>query len=147
MAFVSQYITLVLMAGIDKEWRKINTSVLLFGAICQLFYMIYLYIIEKTSMYRYMIYFVLFMLLFILLAILQKKKEHYILQILLLLTYIAWLLDWKAIVPICILSFVTTLILHVISKKEYQLIPFGFAIGFSTIVYQIVENFIEFWRI
>lgn len=140
VVFVFSYVTLVLVAGIDKEYRKINISVLLFGAICQVSYMIYLYIIEETIMYRYIIYLLVFMILFISLAILQKKKEYYFGQVLLLFSYIVFVLDFKSILPIIVLSF----ILHIFSKTKDQKIRFGFIISFSTIVYWIVENWIKF---
>lgn len=85
ISFVFQYVTLVIVAGIDKEYRKINSSVLLFGIICQLLYMLYLYMVKQFNMYRYIIYFMLFIIMFI---IHKKNKENYITQILLLESYI-----------------------------------------------------------
>ena len=85
ISFVFQYVTLVIVAGIDKEYRKINSSVLLFGVICQLLYMLYLYMVKQFNMYRYIIYFMLFIIMFI---IHKKNKENYITQILLLESYI-----------------------------------------------------------
>lgn len=146
VAFVALYVTLVLVSGIDKEYRKINPSILLFGILCQAGYMLYLYIIEATSMYRYYIYLGVFLILFIACMILRKKKkEIYWLEILLLFSYILLVLNWKATLVIFILSFVVIAIWQMISKTKYQKIPFGFVIGISTIVCAIVENFIEFW--
>lgn len=85
ISFVFQYVTLVIVAGIDKEYRKINSSVLLFGVICQLLYILYLYMVKQFNMYRYIIYFMLFIIMFI---IHKKNKENYITQILLLESYI-----------------------------------------------------------
>lgn len=142
LAFVFIYITMVIVAGIDKEYRKINSSVLLFGTICQTIYMVYLYVLEETTMYRYIIYFILF----IVLQILQKKKKAYWLEILLLLSYILLVFDFKSLVPIFGISLCLGLLFKV-SHKKIQNMPMGFIIGISTIVYAIVENLIEFWII
>ncbi len=142
IAFVFMYITIVIIAGIDKEYRKINSSVVLFGTICQTLYIVYLYVLEHTTMYRYIIYFMLFIILWIL----QKKKKAYWLEILLLLSYILLVFDFKSLVPILVL----TICVEQISKIKYKKIenmPIGFMIGISTIMYSIVENFIEFWII
>lgn len=150
IAFVWMYITVVLVSGIDKEYRKINQSVLLFGVIGQAFYMLYLYIIEATSMYRYIIYFVIFVALLIGYYILRKKKECYWLEIILFLSYLVLILELKAVAVIMILSLFFMLILRLMFPKKYEKItniPWGFIIGCATIFYAIVENFLEFWMI
>lgn len=150
IAFVFIYVTLVIIAGIDKEYRKINASVLLFGGICQTIYMLYLYIIEDASMYRYIIYFGIFVILFYVNHSLHKKKESYLFQIVLLLAYVVFAMDWKLILPIILLSFGVNLSLHCLNKAKYasiQNMPSGFCICFSTIVCKIMANFIEFYLI
>ncbi len=142
-AFVFFYITLVLIAGIDKEYRKINSSVLLFGAICQTIYMLYLYIIENTSMYRYIIYMIVFVICWIVLRILGKEKQYYPLEIALLLSYILLVVKTESMLPILIF----TIVLAILSAMRKQKISLGFMISFFTIVYKIVENVIEFWII
>ena len=42
--FVFVYTTLVLIAGIDKEYKKINLPVLIFGGVINIIYILYLYI-------------------------------------------------------------------------------------------------------
>ena len=80
-AFFALYFTfVVLMAGIDKERREINRSVLAYGIILSILYMIYLYIIEKTSIYRYIIYLVAYTIILLVDNITLKKyaKNKYI---------------------------------------------------------------------
>lgn len=146
--FVFIYVTLVIVAGIDKEYRKINPSVLLFGEICQALYILYLYIIEHPSMYRYSIYFALFILIFLINHIKQKKKESYVLQFSLLLSYCLLIVDLKAMVYIFFFSMVLLTILYFMTKQKNKMtrnMPFGFVMAFSTICYIIVENFIKFY--
>ena len=138
--FVFSYTTLALIAGIDNENKKINFSILIFGGITQIIYILYLYIIEKyTSMYRYSIYMLIFIIIFVFSVISQKKKENYKIQLLTLFTYILTIIDIKGII------FVTSVeILYQISakiKKTKNLSP-GFIACISAICYKIVENII-----
>ena len=72
--FVLYFTFIILMAGIDKENRTINKSVLMYGVIISIMYIVYLYIIEKTSIYRYAIYLVLFLALLLFDTINLKKR-------------------------------------------------------------------------
>lgn len=72
--FVLYFTFIVLMAGIDKEYRTINKPVLMYGVIVSIMYIVYLYIIEKTSIYRYVIYLTLLLIILILDTIRLKKK-------------------------------------------------------------------------
>ncbi len=74
-SFFALYFTfIVLMAGIDKEYKTINKPVLMYGVIISIMYIVYLYIIEKTSIYRYVIYLTLLLIILILDTIRLKKK-------------------------------------------------------------------------
>lgn len=85
--FVLYFTFIVLMAGIDKEFKTINKSVLMYGVVISIMYIVYLYIIEKSSIYRYVIYLVLFVILLILDTISLKKynKESYTYSILIII--------------------------------------------------------------
>ena len=72
--FALYFTFIVLMAGIDKEYRTINKPVLMYGVIISIMYIVYLYIIEKTSIYRYVIYLTLLLIILILDTIRLKKK-------------------------------------------------------------------------
>lgn len=71
--FVLYFTFIILMAGIDKENRTINKPVLMYGVIISIMYIVYLYIIEKTSIYRYVIYIVAFLIILLLDTITLKK--------------------------------------------------------------------------
>ena len=77
---------LIIIAGIDKENRKINKPVLAYEIIILSLYMIYLYIVENANMYRYVIYLFVLVILFIINLIKFKKIKinSYIVEILIL---------------------------------------------------------------
>lgn len=50
---------IVIIAGIDKEKRMISKPVLLYEIIILSIYMIYLYVVEKNNIYRYVIYLII----------------------------------------------------------------------------------------
>lgn len=89
--FVLYFTFIVLMAGIDKEYRTINKPVLMYGVIISIMYIIYLYIIEKTSIYRYVIYLALFLILLLLDTIKLKKhaQNSYLCSILMVIIIMA----------------------------------------------------------
>lgn len=90
--FLILYFTLIiLIAGIDKEKRTINKPVLMYGVIISIMYMIYLYIIEKTSIYRYVIYLALLFFILIIDSITLKKhaKNNYTYSILIFIIIMA----------------------------------------------------------
>lgn len=89
--FVLYFTFIILMAGIDKESRTINKPILMYGVIISIMYIVYLYIIEKTSIYRYVIYIVLFIILLLLDTLTLKKhaKNNYTYSILITIIIMA----------------------------------------------------------
>ena len=84
---VLYFVTLFILAGIDKEKGKVEKTVLLFGYVIETLYIIYLYIVEKDpNIYRYVIYLSIICVLIILdILILRKRvKNSYPIEILLL---------------------------------------------------------------
>ena len=80
-AFIALYLTFViLLAGIDKENRKIEKSVSMYGILLSIAYIVYLCIIEQDSIYRYIIYLVFYILILILDTITLKRyaKNSYV---------------------------------------------------------------------
>ena len=73
---------LFIIAGIDKQNRTIQVSVLLYESIISILYMIYLYVVEEANMYRYVIYLCLFCLLelYNIRYIRKNGKNNYIFQ-------------------------------------------------------------------
>lgn len=87
--FSALYIVCIfLIAGIDKENKKIEKSVLYYGIIISIAYIVYLYIVEKVNIYRYVMYLVAFLVLLISDHIALKKyaKNSYVIGILILIT-------------------------------------------------------------
>lgn len=86
--FMVLYLTfIILMAGIDKENRKIDKFVMVYGIVISIMYMLYLCIVEQANIYRYGIYLILYILVLLLDTITLKKfaKNSYTTGILLTL--------------------------------------------------------------
>lgn len=74
-AFIALYLTCVILtACIDKENKNIQKSLLVYGIVISLIYIVYLCIVEKASMYRYAIYLMAIIIL-LLIDILKIKKQ------------------------------------------------------------------------
>ena len=92
LGFSFLYITCIfLIAGIDKEYRKIEKNVLYYGIIVVTTYMIYLYIVEHANIHRYVIYlFAMIILLYFDNTEYRKHSENsYTIGILILLAIMA----------------------------------------------------------
>ena len=116
--FVLYFTFIVLMAGIDKEYRTINKPVLMYGVIISIMYIIYLYIIEKTSIYRYVIYLALFLILLLLDTIKLKKhaQNSYLYSILMVIIIMAiftgeYITLNSIIITLIVIAFVLMLLL------------------------------------
>lgn len=86
LIFTALYLTfIILMCGIDKENRKIEKSVNIYGIVISIAYMIYLCIVENANIYRYGIYLVAYIIVLILDTITLRKyaKSTYVNGILL----------------------------------------------------------------
>ena len=86
--FIVLYLTyVILICGIDKENRKIDKYVNVYGIAISIMYMLYLYIVEDANIYRYGIYLILYILILIFDTITLKRfaKSTYVDGILLML--------------------------------------------------------------
>ena len=86
--FVILYLTyIILLCGIDKENRKINKYVNIYGVAISIMYMLYQYIVEDANIYRYGIYLILYILILLFDTITLKKfaKSTYVDGILLMI--------------------------------------------------------------
>lgn len=82
------YITfIILIAGIDKEYRKIDKFVSVYGIVISNIYMIYLWIVGQASIYRYGIYLVFYIIVLLVDTMTLKKyaKNNYVTGILLMI--------------------------------------------------------------
>ena len=146
-AFFALYFTfVVLMAGIDKERREINRSVLAYGIILSILYMIYLYIIEKTSIYRYIIYLVAYTIILLVDNITLKKyaKNKYIFGITLTVIIMAILtgeyVAYESIIIVLIAMAIDTIVKKIKNRKKLKKENYmekeqiGYMLGISNMV-------------
>ena len=124
--FVLYFTFIILVSGIDKEYKKINKPVLMYGVIISIIYIVYLYIIDRTSIYRYVIYLLILAILLLIDTILLKKKakNNYTLSILLMVIVMAiftgeYIAINSVIVTLLALAFYL-IIKKVSSKKVHQ---------------------------
>lgn len=85
-AFIALYLCFIfILGGIDKEKRKIEKPVVMYGILISLAYIIYLCIVEGANIYRYGIYLVFYILFLILDTITLRKyaKNSYLNNIIL----------------------------------------------------------------
>ena len=90
--FMVLYLTyIILICGIDKENRKVNKFVNIYGIAISIMYMSYLCIVEEASIYRYGIYLILYILILLFDTITLKRfaKSTYTIGILLMLVTMA----------------------------------------------------------
>lgn len=160
ISFIFMYVTIVLIAGIDKEHRKINVRILLFGLIMQSIYILYLYIINKVSIYRYSMYLILILFLCIMdvISIRKNGESKYINEVLIFLAYIGFCLGGELLLISTIIAIFLIMIYSVHAKlkqnfndkpdilkdNEIPKIKIGFFLGISTILVTIVETFITY---
>lgn len=155
-AFIVLYLTaLILITAIDKEYRKIDKKVLTYGIIVSMAYMIYLYIINATSLYRYSIYLGIYIILLLIDAFLLRKyaKNSYICNILMLLNVILIFTDIEIFIMTIIMTILAILIYMLITniaqkkrtnkKIKINEIPIGFYIGTCNIIVLFMMTFIN----
>ena len=152
------YITaVILISGIDKEYIKINKSVLAYGIIISILYMIYLYTIGETSIYRYAIYLAIYVILLSIDTILLRNyaKDSYIIDLLMYLNMIFVFTETEIFILTIIMATVAILIYTLIRKinqkktgnKKLKIseIPFGFYIGASNIIILFIKTVITYY--
>lgn len=146
---------IIIMAGIDKEKHKIHKSIIIYELIVITVYMIYLYIVEKANIYRYVIYLILLCIFLLIenLYLKKKLKNCYPLEILELSMIIAIFSGEIIYVATVILTLLTISIEKIerniinaknkLIKKEasyYENLPFGFYLICSNIFFLIILN-------
>lgn len=160
VSFVFMYVTIAIISGIDKEYRKIHLGVLLFGFIMQGIYILYLYITLKSGMYRYGMYLIFMIILCILDTFFLKSKfnGNYVLEILMFITYIGCVLGAELLLIIVLFTIVLIgfyqIFEHVkslsydksdiLQENNISKTKIGFFVGVSTIAVAIIETFLKF---
>lgn len=144
-SFVFMYVTIAILSGIDKENRNIHIGLLIFGFIMQGLYILYLYIVQKVNIYRYGMYLCIMIILYIINTVSIKKVENkYILQILMLCSYIGAVLGTKLLLITVLFALVLMFLNYLYKKTKKEEVRFGFLLGISSIVVAILQTFITY---
>ena len=146
---------LVIVAGIDRNYSKIEKRVLSFGIISSIIYMLYLCCIDITNVYLWIIYLVIYIILLVIDNFLLKKyaKDSYIINILLLLTIIYVFTDLKLLIYTLTMALIACFFQMIFIKSQQKKnmvndmkireIPLGFFIGASNIIVLFITRIFE----
>ena len=149
-AFMALYLCfLFLMGGIDKENRKIEKSVSIYGILLSIVYIIYLCVVEDDSIYRYIIYLVIYIMVLLLDTITLKRyaKNTYTNGIILSLITMAIFTGYYVMMMTVIVTFLAVGISMIIYKLQdirkkvkndnrlsLKKIPLGFYLSVANII-------------
>ena len=153
--FMILYITfIILISGIDKENRKIDKPVSVYGIVISIMYMLYLCIVEQANIYRYGIYLIIYIIVLILDTITLKKyaKNSYVTGILLMIITMT-IFTQEYIVANAIIYTLLAISLYMLmnkikqrkNKKKEQIankLSIGFFLGTFNILMTILVLFI-----
>lgn len=139
---------IIIIAGIDKENRKINKPILVYEIIILSIYMIYLYIVEKASIHRYVIYLFALIILFLIdtIKLKKNKKENYTMGIIILSIVQCIFTNsygFMMTAIITLLAISIELLIRKLLKKEEKYIeklPIGYYLCVVNIVTIIIVN-------
>lgn len=149
---------MIIIAGIDKERIQIQKCLILFETGVISLYMVYLYTLQISNIYRYAIYLFLLCAFIIIDNIYLKKKlkNNYTIEILELSMIMAIFTGEIAYIATVIITLLVIVIVKMIKtiiarknkviKKEtsfYKNLPYGFYLICSNIVSLILINFIN----
>lgn len=150
---------LFIVSGIDKERIQIQNEVIVYLIIVEAIYMIYLYIIEHTSIYRYVIYLIILITLVLINTIYYRKKlkNNYTIENLILLTIISiFTYETCAILTVIFTLLATSIKLLIdkikakrtkyVNKPESKQISIGFYLCVTNIIVLITTNILIFYR-
>ena len=158
IAFLVLYLSgIVIIAGIDLEKRKIEKSVICYAIGILVIYIIYLCIVDKTNIYRYIMYLSITLILLIIDTVILKKKAKtsYVLSILILLMIMAVFTGEAVTILTVIMTLLIKVIYFVLNKiksktnkvKKVQEdlsknLNYGFYLSISNIIMLIYVMFL-----
>ena len=161
--FIVLYFTyIILMAGIDKENRKIDKAVNIYGIVISIIYMVYLCIVEKANIYRYVIYLILYIIILTFDTITLRKyaKSTYtnniLISIITMIIFTGEYVTAGAIILALLLIAIYMLLckLKTIKKKNVKTdkkiskeISIGFYIGASNIIMLLLVFIFNYCRL
>ena len=157
--FAMLYIsTLVIIAGIDKNYLKIDKKTLAFGIVCSIVYMLYLCIVDLASLYLSTIYLITYTILLMIDSFLLRRfaKDSYIVNLLMLFIMIMVFTDLRILIYTSEMALVAVLLnillLNLQKKKngnrkiKIKEIPIGFFVTASNVIVlfmvKIFENYL-----
>lgn len=145
--FMILYFTaIILISAIDKEYRNINKKVLAYGIIISLLYMIYLYVIDPTSIYRYAIYLAIYIVLLGINTFILRKfaKDDYYIDLITFFTIMLFFMGCRlGIMTLIIFGF--EILIHILIRKitkrkngnvpiKLKEIPLGLYLGTGNLI-------------
>lgn len=154
MIFVT---TLVLIAGIDKNNKKICKPIIFFGCLVGFVHIIYLYIIKNVtiiSIYKYVIYFVIVCVLAIITTKHRYFKYSYLLEIMMICIYINMFVIAEVFLITAVLTMISLLLGIVIRRRKNKIdksdilaeknvnmdLPIGFCLCISNILAMLIQG-------
>ena len=158
IAFLVLYLSgIVIIAGIDLEKRKIEKSVIYYALGILVIYIIYLCIVDKTNIYRYIMYLSIILILLVIDTVNLKKKAKtsYVLSLIILLLIMVVFTGEAVTILTITMTLLTVgiyLILNIIKYKTNKVkkidneiaknLRFGFYLSMSNIVMLILVMFL-----
>ena len=160
-AFWSLYLVAIfIIAGIDKEHKIIEKSVLYYAIFISAMYIIYLCIMDNSSIYRYAMYLIVIVILLMIdnLKLRNQAKESYTISILILLVTMAIMTGEIVTISTGIMTLIITLLVILIKKLNNSLnkskkqkisiaskMNIGLYLGISNVICFILIMFINNW--
>lgn len=136
------FIGIILIGGIDKEYKKIEESVLIYGLFVVSGYILYLYIV-KFNIYRYVMYLILAIIL-LLISLIKNIKLNYAIEMIVLSIimsiYSTNLVTLATLLFTCIYAIIRTFVNGM--RKKNEKFPIAFYMCFINIILLIIKNFI-----
>ena len=150
--FMILYITfVVLMAITEKENRKIEKSISVYGIVISIMYIVYLCMVEQASIYRYVIYLIFYILILAMDTMTLKKhaKDSYTNGILLTIVTMSIFtgaeITVSSIIYVLLIIFIYMLLVKlkkkskkerskIVDKNMNKTLPIGFYLGVANIV-------------
>lgn len=158
LGLIALYITyIILVCGIDKEKRKIEKSVTIYGIVISILYMAYLCIVEEPNIYRYGIYLLIYSIILIFDTVTLKihAKNTYVNEILFMITTMAIFTGEYITGSSLVLTLLVMLIYLIIYKIKNRKVkfldkdtlnkmPVAFYLGTSNLIWLIFALFYNY---
>lgn len=158
LVLIALYITyIILVCGIDRENRKIEKSVIIYGIVISILYMAYLCIVEEPNIYRYGIYLLIYSIILIFDTVTLKihAKNTYVNEILFIITTMAIFTGEYVTGSSLVLTLLVMLIYLIIykiknrkvkfsNKNTLNKMPIAFYLGTSNLIWLIFALFYNY---